>query len=69
MSDSPIDPRLEMIPPLEPATHNEPILEYASYTLEDSLFYLFSSFPLTKVEDLLRELVNDLACTTHELSN
>lgn len=69
MSDSPIDPRLEKLPPLEPSTHNEPILEYASYTLEDSLFYLFSSFPLTKVEDRLREIVNDTACTTQQLSN
>lgn len=69
MSDSPIDPRLEKIPPLEPAVHNEPILRYATYTLEDSLFFLFHSFPLDKVEDRLRELVNDLACTTRELSN
>lgn len=69
MSDSPIDPRLEKLPAHEPSTHNEPILEYASYTLEDSLFYLFSSFPLTKVEDRLREIVNDTACTTHQLSN
>ena len=38
MSDSPIDPRLEKIPPLEPAMHNELILKYANYTLEDSLF-------------------------------
>lgn len=72
MSDSPIDPRLEKIPPLEPAVHNELILKYANYTLEDSLFASlssFSSFPLAKVEGRLRELVNDLACTTHELSN